>query len=209
MALESAFHALHVRLLDLQEALTSLRLTVVEDLPEPRRRANAVGAPHDAHSAEQVPEERPLLVQLLADHIDAISGLVIEAIKAAGDGERAVRRHPDLERARRALARCHARHNAAAVRFASDLVRYETIAQLTRLGRERGREWRAWASCVKDALEACRQPLYDVNDALVLCWQEIAERVGMSSISLSATGIRTSTTAPVPREDELLRTAGA
>jgi hypothetical protein len=66
---------------------------------------------------------------------------------------------------------------------------YERIADLARVGRTRGGEWRAWATSVKQALDGCRQPLFDVQQAQFECWQEVAERSARQSISIQATGI--------------------
>ena len=46
-----------------------------------------------------------------------------------------------------------------------------------------------WAGSVKHGLEQCRQPIDAVGKALAACWQEIAERIGTTSISVQATNI--------------------
>lgn len=70
-------------------------------------------------------------------------------------------------------------------RFAADLVSYERIAEITRLGRSRGGEWKAWASSVHAGAEACRQPLEETGTALVACWRELAEHT-VSPMNLHA-----------------------
>ena len=65
------------------------------------------------------------------------------------------------------------------------------------MGRERQGEWLAWAHSVKAALDQCQQPLYDVDDALFLCWQEIAERVRGPCVSGPPLGITRENTVPV------------
>jgi hypothetical protein len=62
-------------------------------------------------------------------------------------------------------------------------VSYERIAELLSVGYERQGEWLTWANSVKEGLDGCRQPLFDINHALFLCWQEIAERVGTLAVS--------------------------
>src|SRR5713226_5228658 len=93
----------------------------------------------------------------------------------------------DVDRARRALASCQERFHRVARRFATDLISYERIADLTSLGLERRGEWRAWSRGVKDAIEGCRHPLDQAADALFECWQEIGERVGTTSVSVRST----------------------
>jgi hypothetical protein len=74
-------------------------------------------------------------------------------------------------------------------RFASELVSYERLADLSGLGRERRGEWLAWTGSVKQAIEDCRYPLDQAADALFACWQEIAERAGTSSVSVRTTNV--------------------
>ena len=49
-------------------------------------------------------------------------------------------------------------------------------------------------------LESCQQDLYVTNEALFRCWLEIAERVGMTSVSVQATNIGQQITAPQDQE---------
>jgi hypothetical protein len=42
---------------------------------------------------------------------------------------------------------------------------------------------------VKQGVEHCRQPLEDAGKALAECWQELAERVGMTSVSVRTKNI--------------------
>jgi hypothetical protein len=57
------------------------------------------------------------------------------------------------------------------------------------LGSARRGEWLPWAASVKDGVEQCREPLEGVSKALAGCWQEIAERVGTTSISVQTSNI--------------------
>lgn len=168
MALEAAFNDLGTQLQSLHEGLVGLRTTVMEDKP---LRGDAV------------------LVDLFGDAADDLIGWLEEALVAVNEVRQTVAYPVDINHTRRALATCQERFNRIAHLFSSDLVCYERIAELTRFGRTRGGEWRSWADSVKAALDACQQPLYDVNQALFLCWQEIAERVGMTSLSVQATSI--------------------
>jgi hypothetical protein len=168
MALEATFADLTVRLQALRESLSGLRMTAVEDKP---LRGDVV------------------LVDVFGDAADDLLGWLEEAADAAEAGRQSVGGPVDLDHVRRALTTCQERFNRLVDRFTSDLVRYERIAELARLGHERGGEWRAWATSVKAALEDCRQPIFDVNQALFRCWQDLTERVGMTSVSVRATSI--------------------
>jgi hypothetical protein len=73
--------------------------------------------------------------------------------------------------------------------LSSDLLSYERLAELATFGSERGGEWRGWADSVKEALARSWRPAFEVNQALFLCWQEIAERAGVNAVSVHATNI--------------------
>jgi len=160
---------------ELHEGLIGLRTTVVEDKP---RGGDIV------------------LVDIFGDAADDLLGWLEEALAKASEGQQAATHPIDLDRARRALTTCQERFNRISQRFSSDLVCYERIAELTRFGRKHGREWHAWATSVKQALDWCQQPLYALSQTLFRCWQEISERVGMTSVSVQATNIGQQITVP-------------
>lgn len=66
---------------------------------------------------------------------------------------------------------------------------YRHIAELVRLGRQRGRVWQAWTETVQTAMEQTQPEMENVNRALLSCWQEVAERAGAGVISVHATAI--------------------
>jgi hypothetical protein len=129
------------------------------------------------------------LVDHLEDTILDMMGLLDEATKAVRSAQKAVRSVTDLNGARRALAVCQERFHRIERQFADELVSYEKLKDLASLGTERRGEWLPWANSVKQGIEECRQPLDGVSEALAACWQEIAERVGMTSVSVQATNI--------------------
>jgi hypothetical protein len=125
-----------------------------------------------------------VLVDTFGDATDEVLGWLEESLKAAKEGRQAVGYPVAIDRARRALTVCHERYTLLQHRFASDLMSYERIAELMRVGQERQGEWLAWAHSVKEALDQCQQLLYDLDQALFLCWQEIAERLEITSVSV-------------------------
>jgi hypothetical protein len=130
-------------------------------------------------------------------------GELHEARKAALDARRAVGPHPDLDRARRTLTACQQRFHRIEQQFSLNLVSYEKLKQLVRLG-EKGKEWRSWADSTRQDIEQCRQPLEQISKALADCWQELAERLGTTSISVRNAVVGQKVVASDPRaKDEL------
>jgi hypothetical protein len=166
--LETTFRELFTELRKLQDTLVAVRLTVVEDKPV---RGEAA------------------LVDYLEDSILDLMGLLDESLKAARAAQKAVGTVTDLNAARRALTICQERFHRLGQQFAIELVSYEKLKDLATLGTERRGEWLPWSTSVKEGIEQCRQPLEGADKALAACWQEIAERVGMTSVSVQATNI--------------------
>jgi hypothetical protein len=168
MTLAAAFTDLYEHLETLREFLIGLRTTVVEDKP---LRGDFV------------------LVDRFGNAADDLRGLLEEALAAAHEGWQAIEEQTDLERARRALTTCQERFNRLTYQFSFDLFSYERLAALNRFGREQGGEWRAWAGVVGNTLHRCQQHVYDVNQALFRCYQEMVESAGTTSVSVRATNI--------------------
>jgi hypothetical protein len=179
MAIASAFRDLHVHVEKLHGALLGLRLTTVEDKPL---------------------RDEAALADAFGDATEDLLGWVKEALDAAAEGHRACEKPVDLERAARALATCHEAHNRIEQKLCSELMSYERISAISRIGRERRGEWLAWSKSVRQALDRCQTPLYNVSRALVLCWQEVAERIGMTSLSVQATNIGQQISVPKGRK---------
>ncbi len=166
MALEATFRELSVCLHHLHDALNEVQVTLGDK-------------PSDDELA-------------LADGVETavldLMGTLHETRRAALDARKAVGHPPDLDRARRELALCQERFHRIEQQFASELVSYEMLRELARLGAER-RAWLPWASAVKQGIEQCRQPLEQTSTALASCWQELAERLGTMNISVQATNV--------------------
>lgn len=180
MSLRTEFQWLCAQLESLDETLSRLR-TAIDDHPQ------SGAAPHLLDSfGDAVEDTRGWLEEALA--LAAPAG----ASQEQGRGSNGF----DANRARQALVFCQEQFNRIMSRFTFDLVSYDRVAQLMRLGRERRGEWQTWAGLVKQELEGCQQQLYDTNQALFRCWLEIAERVGMTSVSVHTTTIGQQVTAP-------------
>lgn len=181
MSLRTEFQGLCAQLESLDETLSRLR-TAIDDHP----RSGA--APHLLDSiGDAVEDTRGWLEEAIA---------LAEPLTAPPQEQGHASNGFDVNRARQVLVFCQEQFNRIMSRFTFDLVSYDRVAQLLRLGRERRGEWQTWAELVKQELEGCQQQLYDTNQALFRCWLEIAERVGMTSVSVHTTTIGQQVTVP-------------
>ncbi len=168
MALEATFRELHSELKKLQDNLLALRLTVAEDKP--------------------LKGEAALVDQFEDSIVDAM-GLLDECLTSAHAAQKVVGLPLDLDRTRRVLTTCQNRFHSVAQRFSEELISYEKLRDLASVSQSRGREWASWASSVKHGLEQCRVPIDSISKALVACWQEIAEHVGTTNVSVQTNNI--------------------
>lgn len=166
MALESTFRDLSLCLHHLHDALNALQITV----------------------GDKPPNDESAVADGLEAAVLDMMGNLHEARKAALRGKKAVGHPADLELARRSITRCQESFHRIEQQFASDLVSYEKLKKLARLGTER-KQWHSWSSAVKQGIEQCRQPLEDVSRTVARCWQEIAEHAGATSVSVRNTSI--------------------
>ena len=168
MTLEASFQALEIRFQALCDAVSSLQITAGEDKPLTGGVA---------------------LVDHVGNTVEDVQSCLEEADTAARHGRQAVAHPADLQTARHSLVLCQKHFNDLSYRLTSDLLSYDVVAELAAFGSERGGEWLAWSNALKEALDSCRQPAFDVNQALFLCWQEIAERAETNCILVNATNI--------------------
>ena len=142
----------------------------------------------------------PRLVESIGDPVEAARGWVEEALAQvaplAGGEEEGRANGFDANRARAAIIFCQEQFNRIMNCFTFDLLSYDRVALLVRFGEETRGKWTKWAELVKQELEGCQQQLYDTNQALFRCWLEIAERVGMTSVSVHTTTIGQQVTVP-------------
>ena len=168
MALEKTFQELSKQLHRFRDRLFEMRLTVVEDRPE---------------------TNEPAIADHFEDAVEDLRGWLEDALCAATDGERRVGHPVDLDGARRSLLQCQKQFDRIDERFFSGIASYEKLDDLNNVGRNRNSEWTAWANAVRQGLDHCRQQIEEARSALKACWQEIAERVGTTNVSITATNI--------------------
>jgi hypothetical protein len=163
---------------------------------------------HDALNALQVTlgDKPPADESALADGVETVvldlMGTLHEMRKAGLNARKAVGHPLDLDQARRSLAACQERFHRIEQQFASDLVAYEKLKELARLGKER-RAWLHWSNAVRQGIEQCQPPLELTSAALAACWQELAERLGTTNISVQATNVGQQISVPRSRAEDL------
>jgi hypothetical protein len=184
VAIETVFAELQHRLRALQEALEALGTTVDEDRP---RRDDVIVAAR------------------LSDDLLAARGLLDEVSAGADEAVESVVYPLDGDRARRALAKCQQRFQRFAHSFSLELAGFDRLDDLTSVGRERGREWSDWVSVVKQGFEQSRTLSEEVGNSLFLCWQELAERITSTSVSIRNTAVGQQVSAAELRDNTLTR----
>jgi hypothetical protein len=168
MGLEATVDALRRELARLQEAVSSLLVTVTEDKP--------------AHGAA-------VLVDRLDNLVTDLSSTLEEADVRAAQALHGSQLNGPLENVRAAMRDIHELLNRFTAVYAGELATHDRIAQLLEMGGERGREWREWSEVVKTAIERCATPMLAVAGAMLDCWSELAERLARNSVSVQATNI--------------------
>jgi hypothetical protein len=136
---------------------------------------------------DRPPQEESYLVQQRGDVVVELLALSDEASGAAQECCHASGCPLDLDRLRRALARAQETIQRIERHFSAELLDYERITELRSFARRRRGEWPSWLTGVRASLEDCRKALQKVNGTLFQSWQEIAERVGVTSVSLRST----------------------
>ena len=162
MSADTSLASLNARLARLRDALEALGTTVDEDRP----RSGEVAA-----------------VAYFADAVLAVRGALEEAQAALGHPEHA----PGEPEPRLALAGCHRQFHAYSRRFAADLASHDRLDDLARVAKG-GRGWGDWVGVVRQELEQCALLANEVDDALLDCWQGLAERAAAVAIHNTVIG---------------------
>jgi hypothetical protein len=175
MAIEAVFSDLTRKFDALREALQSLALTVIEDRP----------ARGDV-----------LLVERLGNLVEDLRGWAEEGREAAAQASDALAHPADLNLARRALSVASERFLRLEYRFFDEAVAHGRLSELRAFGRQRGRDWHSWTETAVQALDACRAPLREADEAIMHAWQELGERLGARSLTVHTHNIGQQITAP-------------
>jgi hypothetical protein len=178
MAIEAVFLDLRRKIDALREALQGLALTAIEDRP---RRGEV------------------LLVERLGNLVEDLRGWAEEAREAAAQASDALEHPSDLNLGRRALSVANERFICLEYRFFGEAVAHGTVSELLSFGRRSDGEWRSWTSSAVQALDACRGPLFDLDQALLRAWLELGERLAARSFTVQTSNIGQQITAPAKR----------
>ncbi len=65
--------------------------------------------------------------------------------------------------------------------FYQELLAFEQINGLNELGQQQPELWASWTCGVLDALSECHQPLYELNQLLFECWEELITSLAQSN----------------------------
>jgi hypothetical protein len=137
-----------------------------------------------------VTETKPNEEHALATHyIDTATDLVAAAREGLTISQNAASTDLSLSQAGKTLLRCQEQFHSIAAMFESKMGSYGRIRKIKRFGSERRMAWREWASRVCESVERCRRPIDELNRALFLCWQEVADRLGISSVSVHSSSV--------------------
>jgi hypothetical protein len=178
MAIDAVFLNLTRKFDAMREALQSLALTAIEDRPA---------------------RGEVLLVERLGNLVDDLRGWAEEAREAAGQASDALAHPADLNLGRRALSVANERFIRLEYRFFGEAVAHGSVSELRRFGRQGGREWLSWTGGVVQALDACRAPLRELDEAIFDAWQELGERLGARSLTVQTHNIGQQITTPAKR----------
>lgn len=166
VGLQASLGELGAHLSDLHEVLNQLHLTLVEDRPSDIALADGMDAV-----------------------VDDIQGWISECERALREAPATPRTDGDLEDVVEALSECRYSTSNILRQFTQEIGSRQRIDHVTAVGRERGGEWTGWAVEVKRAVDLGDAALRELVDALLGCYQEIAERIGATSVSARATAL--------------------
>jgi len=152
------------------------------------RRLRGVLRDFNVNTQDKPDSESVHLVDDVSDEVTELFGLSEESLSVAEETCRAAEPPFDPSRMRRSLASSQRHFYSLLRNLFSNLLSYERISELVQLGREH-RDWRGWVESVRQGLETCKPGVEAVQEAYFQCWQEIAERVTTSPVSLHTTNI--------------------
>lgn len=166
MVIEQTLERLAASLRAVEECVRSVTVTVAEDHP------------HD----------EALLVGDLEDKLRDVAARAAEAADLASILTSAAADPPTPTELRRGLARCHELHLQVSRLLRDALLSAGHARQLRQLAAARRGPWVPWSRAVTAGLEACREPMWAVDDDLLEAWQTLADRHGGTDVSVRAVG---------------------
>lgn len=175
MALDRTFQELCDRLRVLEADLEELSGSVLHSKPAEGRATADSNKEH-------------YLADLLWEMVAEMQGRQKEASVAAAQAKQAVEPPVNLDRAWRMLKASHEALNLLGRQCSSEMFSYERVSDLMMLRAEHP-EWAGWVEVQLTQLPRVGKHINDAAEACLPCWQEIAERVGMTNVSLQTTNV--------------------
>jgi hypothetical protein len=175
MPLDRTFQDLCDRLRALETGLEEMSSAVLHSKPAEGK-------------AKAGPNKEHYLADLLWEMVAEMQGRQKEASVAAAEAKRAVDPPLNLDRAWRMLKESHQAMNLVVRMYSSDMASYERVDDLMKLRAEHP-EWAGWVEAQLLHLQRVGKQISDASEAFLPGWQEIAERVGMTSVTVQSTSI--------------------
>jgi hypothetical protein len=180
MTLDKTFRELVKRLHEALEAVRAVRLTVSEDRPA----ENAIMNQFDSATDDTI-------------------GWIEESLYFAHEASRSATTAPDLQNARRSLARCHVAFVRAQQRFTKVFESYEPLRSLDDFAAEHGKAWPGWFETVQQGVQRCSEPMSETANAIAQCWDDLSERLGSAGVMVTTTNIGQQITRKVAEAHEV------
>ncbi|HEX9985982.1 MAG TPA: hypothetical protein VGF69_22160 [Thermoanaerobaculia bacterium] len=128
---------------------------------------------------DEIVRQLGLTIDDAPENGDGLEPAIVEALRAQtaeleheiGETLRSFERHVSGATA----AGCQQTVNRVWRAMQFELASYDALAELERVGAERGGAWQRWTAVVREVLERCAQTVYETADALALCWRELVE----------------------------------
>jgi len=195
MSLELACELLSKRLESLCDEVEELRFNAADFFPPTHPNANNNS---DGHK-----QRAPSPVETLGENAEAVKGDLHEALAAFAKALAAIRPPRDLQHAQAALIDVSRYLNDAVDRFRKDIMQPTTLQLLSEMASELSGEWPEWLQQIKSITYTTRDKFLEVWRALCQCWEELADKLSSSAVSVQTTNIGQQITAPEMRETVL------
>jgi hypothetical protein len=195
MSLELAFELLSKRLESLCDEVEELRFNAADFFPPTH--------PSAKNNSDHHKQRAPSPVESLGENAEAVKGDLHEALAAFGKALTAVRPPRDLYRAQAALIDVSRYLNDAVDRFRKDIMQPMTLQLLSQMANELRGEWPDWLQQIKSITYTTRDKFLEVWRTLCQCWEELADKLSSSAVSVRTTNIGQQITAPEMRETVL------
>jgi hypothetical protein len=195
MSLEVAFELLRNRLVSLSGEVEELRINATDFFPS----VPSDGQPNGEDQSHRAPSP----VESLGENALALSGDLREASTALEKGLTAIRAPRNLQQAQASLIDVNCYLNDAAGRCRNDINASMTLQVLSQVAKELGGGWPEWLTLVHTIIRTISDKFLETWQALCQCWEELADKLSSSSVSVQTTNIGQQIAAPTMRETVL------